>query len=345
MTSIISVLINKKEVSCLDAYALQMAIYELDGLPIDEYLSDKPTYQYVDKLRDILLDRVFKKDIVYENVFPGNRSSNIANSIREWFDDRKFWNVGWLNLSAECGIDAWNNHSGFTYDITDFALICLVSCHSGEDIISLTEDSFSSLLPEIYEMYFWEDEYYEEEDREDFYAELSNDCMEFIEEMQSCFTVTDWKVVRSSGLVLLKDFSKYIFCDTLTPEEVFENIQPIADFCFGGLDGIDRTLYTFVNQHLNVILRNEKRFLDNAGFKELKELLALLERPIYDDNVGFEPIVVSNKEYYSITVVETDKSNIYNSRPFLGQMLDRIDELTLSLVSLLPAELLPVSSN
>lgn len=59
----------------------------------------------------------------------------------------------------------------------------------------------------------------------------------------------------------------------------------------------------------------------------------------------FEPIVVSNDEFYSITIVETEQSNIYNSRPFLGQIIDRVDELTHSLISLLPKELWPELSN
>ena len=329
----------------LNASALQMALYELDGLPVDDSLSSTPVYQFVDKLRAILLERVLKKEIAYENVFPGTRFSCTADSIRDWFDERDYWDVLYLNLSAECGIDTWNQCSGFTYDITDFALICLVSCCSGKDIISLTEDTFSSFLPEIYEMYFPEDYYEKDEEDDSEYCLLTDDCISFIEDMKSCVSVTDWEEVHNSGQVLLKDFSRKIFCNALTPVEVFNNIQPIAEFCFGALEGISRTLYTFVNQHLNVVLQNEQCFSDQADFKELKELLSLLEHPIYDDDYGFEPIIISNKEYYSITVLETDRSNIYNSRPFLGQMLDRIDELTSSLISLLPAELLPVTSS
>lgn len=331
----------------MDASALQMAVYELDGLSVSDRLSETSVYEFVDKLRDILLDRLFFKDTTYENVFPGSYSYRL-NSIQEWFDGRELWNVGWLNLSADAGIDTWNQSSGFTYDIIDFAIICSVSCYSGENIMKLTKDTFSSFLPEVYEMNFLEAECYDDENSdelEDFYSELCYDCMNLIEEMQSCSTVTDWEEVHEPGLILLRDFSRIVFSSVLTPAEVFENIQPIAEFCFASLEGIYRTLYTFVNQHINVILQNEEFFHENTDFKEFRELLNLLENPIYDDNYGFEPIVVYNKKYYSITVLETEKSNKYNSRPFLGQLLDRIDELTLLLYSLLPAELLPVTSN
>lgn len=247
----------------MDAVALQMALYELDGLPIVEgRLSDKPIYEYVDKLRDILLERVFKKDVFYSNVFPGSSSSSHADSVRTLFDDRQYWDISWLNLACDCGVETWNRCAGFTYDIIDFALICLVSCFSGEDILDLTSDTFTSYLPEVYEFYYSNLEDEDEDATETYYEELACDCMDFIEAMKSCTTInTCWESERSPGLVLLKDFSTKVFSDILTPIEVFENIQSIAEFCFGSLEGIDRTLYTFMNQSLNVVLRNKNVFV------------------------------------------------------------------------------------
>jgi len=316
-----------------------MALYEIEGLELDSVLRSKPVYTMVNKLRDILRNRMFQSNLPYKYAF-NKYPDFLTDSISELFTE-PFWTYGYMDMTEDCTEDSWNQCSGFTYDITTFAMIARVASCAGKDILSLSLEDFEEMLPEIYSCEDFEGDWYNEADREQDeeededlqYSLLAEDCMGFVCELKQCQEKTAFETARSEGAVLLKDFSSKIFLGMLTPYQVLQNFDTIAAVSFGVYDGYNRTLCTFGSQKLAKVLNAESLLQDMEEFKQLKSCLLYLENPM---NCDFEPIVIHNEDYWSVTVLETDNSNIYATRPFLKELVEQIEQLTISLLDCLP---------
>ena len=317
-----------------------MALYKIEGVELDCNLRTKPVYGIVDKLRNILRNRVFQSDSPYVNVFSERTACDMPDSISSLFHE-SFWTTGYMELTETCDINSWNRYSDFTYDVTTFSLVARTSLCTGKSISSLLFEDFEEILPEIYYYEYegdWDDGTNEspddaEEAEKIYYLILADDCYGFVKELQQCCIRTDWEDLTGEVAVLLKDFSSKIFLSMLSPQQVLENFDALANVSFGAYDGYDRTLYTFGSEKIATVLNSESLLKEHEDFKQLKSCLLFLEQPINSD---FEPIVVHNTDYWSVTLLETADANIYSTRPFLKELIEQIEQLTNSLLNCLP---------